>query len=99
MLHRKKSFSQPERDMDLKFFVSKLRLIAYLSLVLSFLIRGPELSRIIQSLLAVQIRQILPIFCVAYFTSVKWCSFEREDMQLVLVIVANVKNKLLGFAK
>lgn len=60
--------------MDLKFFVSKLRLIAYLSLVLSFLIRGPEVPRKNSSLLAVSVWQILPIFCVAYFTSVKWCS-------------------------
>ena len=74
MLHRKISYLILERDMDLKFFVSKLRLVAYLSLVLSFLIRGPEVPRTIRSLLAVQFWQILPIFCVAYFTSVKWCS-------------------------
>ena len=60
--------------MDLKFFVSKLRLIAYLSLVLSFLIRSPEVPRKNSSLLAVSVWQILPIFCIAYFTSVKWCS-------------------------
>ena len=74
MLLRKKSFSHPERDMDLKFFVSKLRLVAYLSLALSFLIRGPEVPRKNSSLLAVSVWQILPIFCIAYFMSVKWCS-------------------------
>jgi len=72
VLHRKKSFSQQEGDMDLKCFVSKLRLIAYLALVLSFLIRGPEVPRKNSSLLDVSVWQILPIFCVAYFTSVKW---------------------------